>query len=114
LDHSLSPNRLSISLLWGIRVSWCSAPEHRQPVEFTYKKVVRLLENLRKQDGDECAFVTEAIRGDIAEAEQEPRTQGRPWWDPRRAPHSISDWLLITAIGGIAVGVILALIFLAF
>jgi hypothetical protein len=83
-------------------------------VEFVYKKLLRLLDGLPVARGPRCVFATEGMAGDVAKEQEEQTAEGRPWWDLRRAPRSISDWLAITVIGGIAVGVILAMVFLAF
>lgn len=94
----------------GVNVSWDSAPERRQPIEFIYRKVLRLLEDLPPHRGSRSAFVTEAMREGTAQAEPEQRAQERAWWDPRRAPRSINDWVLISVIGGVAAGLILIIV----
>jgi len=121
---SVPTNRLRVeTATYNITVGWSSAPQNRQPVEFTFLRLVDLLQRLPASPSPPLsAFVgslpvaslpVEALPVEappvaslpVAPLPEEPT---KAWWNLLRAPRSILDWTLVGLFGGLAVVAVVA------
>ena len=78
------------------------------------EEVVLLLQEL-PLGADLNVFETRTV-GDNLRAKDEPRPVeaalhvNGPWWDPRRAPQSVVDWLVIGTAGALVAGVVVGIL----
>jgi hypothetical protein len=96
-------------------VRWSSAPQNRQPVEFTFLRLLDLLRRLPASRASNPAFVeslpveplpVEAPPVESLPVASLPEEPTKAWWNLLRAPRSILDWvgigLLVAAVVALA------------
>jgi len=99
----------------SLRAEWsCQSGCDREAVERAFRKVVLLLQELPL--GEDLNVFETRTAGDNLRAKDEPRPVeaalhvNGPWWDPRRAPQSVVDWLVIGTAGALVAGVVVGIL----
>ena len=96
---SVPSNNLQVWTYLDTRVNWSSAPENRQPVEFTFIRLIDLLRRLPASRASRPAFVDSL-----------PEEPTKAWWNPLRSPRSILDWMVIGLLVGLALAAVVAVV----